>query len=64
MIFNPTVYDEIAFGLREFDIVNVEERVYMTIAEKFRLSEYLAKFTAQTERWRKTKSDVMRYFSA
>ncbi|WP_263832904.1 energy-coupling factor ABC transporter ATP-binding protein [Sulfurospirillum oryzae] len=40
MIFNPTVYDEIAFGLREFDVPNVDERVH-TIAEKFRLTKHL-----------------------
>ena len=40
MMFNPTVYDEIAFGLREFDITNVDERV-RDIAEKFRLTHHL-----------------------
>lgn len=40
MMFNPTVYDEIAFGLREFDVENIDERVH-TIAEKFRLTHYL-----------------------
>jgi len=40
MMFNPTVYDEIAFGLREFDITNVDERV-REIAEKFRLTHHL-----------------------
>lgn len=40
MMFNPTVYDEIAFGLREFDITNVDERVH-EIADKFRLTHHL-----------------------
>ncbi|WP_041957625.1 energy-coupling factor ABC transporter ATP-binding protein [Sulfurospirillum arsenophilum] len=40
MMFNPTVYDEIAFGLREFDITNVDERV-REIADKFRLTHHL-----------------------
>lgn len=40
MMFNPTVYDEIAFGLREFDIENVDERVH-AIAEKFHLTQHL-----------------------
>ena len=40
MMFNPTVYDEIAFGLREFDVENVDERV-REIAEKFALTRHL-----------------------
>ena len=40
MIFNPTVYDEIAFGLREFDMSDIDERV-KTMAEKFQLSAHL-----------------------
>jgi len=40
MMFNPTVYDEIAFGLREFDVENVDERVH-AIAEKFHLTHHL-----------------------
>lgn len=39
-MFNPTVYDEIAFGLREFDVANVDERV-RAIAEKFSLQQHL-----------------------
>jgi len=40
MIFNPTVYDEIAFGLREFDMHNIDERVKF-MAEKFQLTSHL-----------------------
>lgn len=40
MIFNPTVFDEIAFGLREFDISDINDRVKQ-IAEKFCLTKYL-----------------------
>lgn len=40
MMFNPTVYDEIAFGLREFDVANVDERVH-AMAEKFSLQQHL-----------------------
>ena len=40
MIFNPTVFDEIAFGLREFDVSNIDERV-RHIADKFCLTRYL-----------------------
>lgn len=40
MIFNPTVFDEIAFGLREFDVSDVDDRVKQ-IADKFCLTRYL-----------------------
>ena len=40
MMFNPTVYEEIAFGLREFDVPNVDERVN-AIANKFCISQHL-----------------------
>jgi cobalt/nickel transport system ATP-binding protein len=40
MIFNPTVYDEIAFGLREFDVENVNERV-LEMAAQFGLTHHL-----------------------
>jgi len=40
MIFNPTVYDEIAFGLREFDVPDVDERI-RAMAEKFQLTPHL-----------------------
>ncbi len=40
MIFNPTVYDEIAFGLREFDLDRIDERIAM-MAEKFNLTQHL-----------------------
>jgi len=42
MIFNPSVYDEIAFGLKEFGIGNVKERVEK-IAEKFGITHLLKK---------------------
>ncbi len=42
MLFNPTVYEEIAFGPREFGFDDVEERVY-EIAEKFGIKRYLEK---------------------
>ncbi|MDD3342679.1 MAG: ABC transporter ATP-binding protein [Sulfurospirillaceae bacterium] len=41
MIFNPTVYDEIAFGLREFGFMDVDNRV-KAMAEKFGLTHYLS----------------------
>ena len=44
MMFNPTVYDEIAFGLREFDVANVDERVH-AMAEKFSLEQHLQSFS-------------------
>ncbi|MDD2385090.1 MAG: ABC transporter ATP-binding protein [Sulfurospirillaceae bacterium] len=40
MLFNPTVYDEIAFGLREFDMSDIDDRV-KAMAEKFQLNTYL-----------------------
>ena len=40
MIFNPTVFDEIAFGLREFDMMDIDDRVKQ-IADKFCLTRYL-----------------------
>ena len=40
LLFNATVYDEIAFGLIEFGFENVKERVE-AIAQCFGLSEYL-----------------------
>jgi cobalt/nickel transport system ATP-binding protein len=42
MIFNPTVYDEIAFSLKEFGFDNIEDRVY-EIAKKFGIEKYLKK---------------------
>ena len=42
MIFNPTVYDEIAFSLREFDIEDIEDRVFQ-IAKEFDISNLLKK---------------------
>lgn len=42
MIFNPTVYDEIAFGPRQLGLPDVEERVRRW-AETFGLSRYLAR---------------------
>lgn len=40
MIFNPTVYDEIAFSLRQFDFEDIDDRV-KDIADKFGLYKYL-----------------------
>lgn len=40
MIFNPTVFDEIAFGLRQLEVDAVEDRVNYW-AEKLRISKYL-----------------------
>jgi len=42
MIFNPTVFDEIAFSLKEFGFDNIEERV-MEIAKRFGIEKYLKK---------------------
>jgi cobalt/nickel transport system ATP-binding protein len=42
MIFNPTVYDEIAFSLREFDMDGVDERV-LKIAHEFGIESLLEK---------------------
>ncbi|WP_457749323.1 energy-coupling factor ABC transporter ATP-binding protein [Sulfurimonas sp.] len=40
MIFNPTVFDEIAFSLRVFGMSEVEDRVHK-IAKEFSLESYL-----------------------
>lgn len=42
MIFNPTVRDEIAFSLREFDMDDVENRV-LNIAKDFKIEHLLDK---------------------
>ncbi|MCF6173273.1 MAG: energy-coupling factor ABC transporter ATP-binding protein, partial [Campylobacteraceae bacterium] len=42
MIFNPTVYDEIAFSLREFDFSDIKDRVH-DIAKKFEIEKHLKK---------------------
>jgi cobalt/nickel transport system ATP-binding protein len=42
MIFNPTVYDEIAFSLKEFGFDNIEDRI-IEIAKKFNIEKYLKK---------------------
>lgn len=42
MIFNPTVYDEIAFSLKEFAFKDVKKRVE-TIAKEFGITELLGK---------------------
>ncbi len=42
MIFNPTVYDEISFSLREFGYDDIEKRVYV-VAKKFGLQNLLDK---------------------
>ncbi|MEJ5172298.1 MAG: ABC transporter ATP-binding protein [Hydrogenothermaceae bacterium] len=40
MLFNPTVYDEIAFGLRQFNFNDIEDRVKHW-AEIFGITKYL-----------------------
>ncbi len=40
MIFNPTVYDEIAFGLRQLEIENIDEKVKFW-ADKLGIYKYL-----------------------
>ncbi len=42
MIFNPTVKDEIAFSLREFDEEGIEEKV-LQVSEKFGIAHLLHK---------------------
>lgn len=42
MIFNPTVYDEIAFSLREFDFDHIQERVSQ-ISKEFGIEKHLKK---------------------
>jgi cobalt/nickel transport system ATP-binding protein len=42
MIFNPTVFDEIAFSLKEFGFSDVEDRV-VEIAKKFGIEKLLKK---------------------
>lgn len=42
MIFNPTVYDEIAFSLKEFDFDNIEDRV-QKIAKEIGVQKHLKK---------------------
>jgi cobalt/nickel transport system ATP-binding protein len=42
MIFNPTVFDEIAFSLKEFGFDNIEDRV-LKISKKFGIEKYLKK---------------------
>ncbi len=40
MLFNPTVYDEIAFGLREFEVDNIDTKV-KDIANRFEIEHLL-----------------------
>ena len=42
MIFNPTVYDEIAFSLREFGFENIDDRVH-EMAKLFEMEKHLKK---------------------
>ncbi len=42
MIFNPTVYDEIAFSLKEFGFDNIDDRV-IEIAKRFEIEKFLKK---------------------
>ena len=42
MIFNPTVFDEIAFSLKEFGFSDIEDRVFQ-IAKEFNITHLLKK---------------------
>jgi cobalt/nickel transport system ATP-binding protein len=42
MIFNTSVFDEIAFSLREFGFSDIEDRV-VEVAEKFNIKKLLKK---------------------
>jgi cobalt/nickel transport system ATP-binding protein len=42
MLFNPTVYDEIAFGLKQFDFDSIDERVKYW-SSIFKIDKYLKK---------------------
>lgn len=42
MIFNPTVYDEIIFSLKEFELDNAEDRVHK-VAKEFGIEKFLKK---------------------
>jgi cobalt/nickel transport system ATP-binding protein len=42
MIFNPSVYDEIAFSLKEFGFDNIDDRV-LKIAKEFKIEHLLKK---------------------
>ncbi|WP_236617324.1 MULTISPECIES: energy-coupling factor ABC transporter ATP-binding protein [unclassified Lebetimonas] len=42
MIFNPTVFDEISFSLKEFGFEDIEERVF-NISKEFGIEKYLKK---------------------
>ena len=42
MIFNPSVYDEIAFSLKEFGFSDIEKKV-LEIARKFNIEKFLKK---------------------
>ena len=44
MIFNTSVFDEIAFSLREFGFSDIEDRV-VEVAEKFNIKKLLKNFT-------------------
>ena len=61
MIFNPTVYDEIAFSLKEFDMDSVDERV-LAISKTFGIEKLLKKKSAFSKRRREAKSDAGFYF--
>jgi len=54
MLFNPTVFDEIAFGLRQLGIDSVDERVNRWAAE-FDLTRYLDRAPFQLSRGEKQK---------
>ncbi len=42
MIFNPTVFDEVAFGLKQFGFTDIEDRV-VQISKKFGIEKLLKK---------------------
>ncbi len=54
MLFNPTVFDEIAFGLRQLGIDSVDDRVKYW-ADQFDLTRYLDRVPFQLSRGEKQK---------
>ncbi len=54
MLFNPTVYDEIAFGLRQIGVESIDERVKHW-ADRFNLTRYLDRVPFQLSRGEKQK---------
>ena len=60
MIFNPTVFDEIAFSLREFGFSDIEDRV-IEIAKKFNIEKLLKKSPLNLSGGEKTKSNACKH---